>query len=71
MLRYLQGTTRLDITMATHQCAIFNNDPHLSYEQSVKRVGRYLLDTREKGMFYRLEITRGLEYYVGADFSGG
>ena len=46
MLGYLQGTTRPDIAMATHQCARFNNDSHLSHEQAVKRIGRYLLDTR-------------------------
>ena len=50
ILGYLQGTTRPDIAMETHQCARFNNDPHLSHERSVKRIGRYLLDTRDKGM---------------------
>ena len=49
MLGYLKGTTRPDIAMATHQCARFNNDPHLSHERSVKRIGRYLSDTRDKG----------------------
>ena len=29
MLGSLQGTTRPDIAMETHQCAIFNNDTHL------------------------------------------
>ena len=57
--------------MATYQCARLNNDPHLSHEQSVKRIGRYLLDTRDKGMIYRPDITRGLECYVDADFAGG
>ena len=49
MLGYLQGTTRPDIAMATHQCARLNNDPHLSNEQAVNRIGIYLLDTRDKG----------------------
>ena len=71
MLGYLQGTTRPDIAMENHQCARFNNDPHLSHEQAVKRIGRYLLDTRDKGMIYRPDITRGLECYVDADFVGG
>ena len=71
MLGYLQGTTRPDIEMATNQCTRFNNDPHLSHEQAFKRIGRYLLDTRDKGMMYRSDITRGLECYVDADFSGG
>ena len=60
MLGYLQGTTRPDIEMATHQCARFNNDPHLSQELSVKPIGRYLLDTTYKGIIYRPGITRGL-----------
>ena len=71
MLGYLQGTTRPDISMATHQCARFTNDPHLSHERAVKRIGRYLLDTRDKGMIYRPDITLGLEFYVDADFADG
>ena len=71
MLGYLQGTTRPDIAIATHQCARFNNDPHLSHERAVKRIGRYLLDTRDNGMIYRPDITRDLECYVDADFAGG
>ena len=70
MLGYLQGTTRPDIAMATHQCAIFNNNPLLSHEQAVKRICRYLLDTRDKGMVYIPDITRGLECYVDSDFAG-
>ena len=70
MLGYLQGTTRPDIAMATHQCARFNNDPHLSDERSVKRIGRYLLDIRDEGMIYRPDITQGLECYVDDDFAG-
>ena len=50
MIGYLQGTTRPDIALATHQFAIFNNDQHLSHEWSVKCIGRYLLDIRDKGM---------------------
>ena len=36
MLGYLQGTTRPDISMPTHQCARFNNDPKLSHERAIK-----------------------------------
>ena len=71
MLGYLQGTTRPEIAMATHQCTKFNNDPHLSHERSVKSTRRYILDTRYKGMIYRPDTLRGLECYVDADFSGG
>ena len=70
MLGYFQGTTCPDIAMATHQCARFNNDPHLSHERSFNRIGRYLLDTRDKGMIYRPDTSRGIECYVYADFAG-
>ena len=52
MLGYLQGTIRPEMSMATHQCARFSNNPQLSYEGAVKRIGIYLLDTRDKGMIY-------------------
>ena len=71
MLRYLQGTTCHDIAMETHQCAIFNKDSHLSHERSVKSINRYLLVNRDKGMIYRPDTSRGLEFYVDADFEGG
>ena len=45
MLGCLQGTSRQDIVTVTHQCAGFNNDPKLSYEQAVTKIVRYLLDT--------------------------
>ena len=48
MLGYLQGTTCLDISMATHQCARFDNDPRLFYERVVKKIVRYRLDTKDK-----------------------
>ena len=50
MLGYLQGTTRPDIHMANHQCARFVNDPKLSHERTVKKIVRYLLDTKDKGI---------------------
>ena len=71
ILGYFQETTRPDTEMATNQCARFNNDTHLSQEIAVNRIGRYPLDTRDKGMIYRPDTSRGLECYVDTDFSGG
>ena len=61
MLGYFQGTICTEIAMATYQCARFNNNTHLSHERAVKRIIRYLLNTRDKGMIYRPDISRGLE----------
>ena len=46
MLNYLQGSTRPDISMATHQCARFSSDPKASHERAVRYIGKYLLGTK-------------------------
>jgi len=35
------------------------------------RIGRYLLDTRKRGIIYKPDKSKGLECYVDADFAGG
>ena len=70
MREYFQGTTRPDISKANHQYARFNNDPHLSHKRSVKHIGRYILDTRDKGMIYRPDTSRGIECYIDGDLQG-
>ena len=70
MLGYLQSSTRPDISMATHQCARFNNNPMLSHERSIRRIGKYLLGTQDKGIIFKPDISKGIECYVDADFSG-
>jgi len=71
MLSYLQGHTRPDISMPVHQTAGFCNDPKLSHEQAITRIGRYLLGSRNKGIKYKVDLSKGLECYVDADFAGG
>ncbi len=34
------------------------------------RIGRYLLDTRKRGIIYKLDKSKGLECYVDVDFAG-
>ena len=71
MLGYLQNSTRPDILMAFHQCARFNANTMLCHEKSVKYIARYLLSSPDKGIYYKPDMTRGLECYVDADFVGG
>ena len=71
MIGYLQGTSRPDISMATHQCARFNENPKLCHERAVKRICKYLLDTKDKRIIFRPDKKKGLEYHVDAEFSGG
>ena len=71
MLSYLQGHTRPDISMAVHQTARFSNDPRLGHDKAIMRLGRYLLGTRTRGIFYNPNKSKGLECYVDAYFAGG
>ena len=70
MLSYLQGSTRLDISMAVHQCARFSNQPKLSHEKAVKRIVKYLSITCERGIIYKPNKSKGIECYADADFAG-
>ena len=71
MLGYLQGTSRPDIAMVTHQCARFCSSPKLSHESAAKRTVRYLLQSRDKGIIFRPDLSKGLECFVDVDFAGG
>ena len=70
MLNYLQGSTRPDIAMATHQCARFSNDPKALHERGVRHIGKYLLATKERGLIFKPDSTKGIECFVDADFAG-
>ncbi len=70
MLTYLTGSVCPDIAMAVHQCARFSTNPMRSHEQAVMRVGQYLLSSKDRGMVYAPDPTRGLEVWVDAEFAG-
>ena len=40
------------------------------HEESVKRIGRYLKKTKDKGLDFTHDGSNVLEYYADADFSG-
>lgn len=71
MLTYLQGNSRPDISVHVHQCARFSINPRRSHERAVVNIGRYLLTTRNRGILYKPDKTKGLECYVDADFAVG
>ena len=57
--------------MTVHQPASFYNNPMISHEKAIKRLGRYLPHTRREGIVYSTNTSKGLECYVDADFAGG
>ena len=43
----------------------------LCHKRAIMRLGRYLLDTRKRGIIYKPDCLKGLACYVNADFAGG
>jgi hypothetical protein len=71
MLNYLAGTSRPDIAFATHQCARFCADPRKPHFVALKRIGRYLAITADKGIIMNPEkLDPKLIAYCDADFAG-
>jgi hypothetical protein len=69
MLLYL-GHSRPDISFATHQCARYNHSPKQSHEEALKRIGRYLKGTLQKGLILNPSHSLKIDCYPDADFAG-
>ena len=57
--------------MAVHQYARFSVCPMLSHERAIKRIGRYLMSSKERGILFNPKTNKGLECFIDADFAGG
>ena len=64
------SNSRPDIAYAVHQCARFTHFPKRSHEVALKRIGRYLKHTRERGMVVRPSKDLQLDLFADADFAG-
>jgi hypothetical protein len=64
-LLYLVKSTRPDISCAVHQCARHYANPKIQHTAAVKRIGRYLLGTKDKGLIMKPNH-EGMEYWVDA-----
>ncbi|KAI2510177.1 hypothetical protein MHU86_4209 [Fragilaria crotonensis] len=67
---YVSSNTRCEITLANHQCSRFSIDPRSPHGVALKRIGRYLLGTRDKGMIIKPSKDLTLDCYADADFCG-
>ena len=70
MMLYLVGHTRPDIAYAVNCCAWYMLAPKLVNEVALKRIGRYLKATRDKGLILNLSGTLKIEAYPDMDFAG-
>ena len=71
MMMFLASSTRPDILFAVHQCAKFNSCPKRVHEEAVKRIGRYLKGTADRGTILTPNDTHKLDFFVDANFAGG
>ena len=69
-LNYLAGTTRPDIAFSVNQCARYCNNPRLAHYTAIKRIVRYLVGTKDKGLILPTKVDPTLECYADADFAG-
>ena len=53
-----------------HQCTHFSENPKRSHAEAVKRIGHYLLSSRDKGMIIRPNEQWHFDCWVDADFAG-
>ena len=70
MLLYLAGHSRPDIAYAVNCCARYMFSPRLSHEKALKRIGRYLKATRDKGMVLKPTGQLKVDAYPDANFAG-
>jgi hypothetical protein len=70
MLLYLSGHTRPDLTYSVSQVARFMFAPNRLHEDAIKRIGRYLVGTWDKGMILKPTTLLNINAYPDADFAG-
>lgn len=70
MCLYLCNNSRPDITFAVNQCSRYNHFPKRIHAEALKRIGRYLISTRDKGLILRTSNSLHIDCYVDADFAG-
>ena len=70
LLNFQINYTILDLLYSVHQCARFVANPMVGQEQITKSICSYLFGTLKQGLNLSLDLSKGIEYFVGADFAG-
>jgi hypothetical protein len=70
ILLYLLGHTRPDLAYTVSQVDRFMFNPKHSHKIALKRIGHYLIGTKDKGMIIKPTNTIDIDAYPDADFAG-
>jgi hypothetical protein len=57
--------------MATHQCTHFSSDPKQSHADTLRYIGKYLIGTKDEGIYLDPRHDKSFECWVDADFLKG
>ena len=68
-LNYLDSISRPNVLFSVNQDARSCSNPKRSHEESVKRVGRHLKRTKDKGINYQFYATKPIASFVDVYFS--
>ena len=55
--------------MAVHQVTYFCANPKQSYEKGIIQIACYLMTTANFGIMCNIDLSRGIEVFVDADFA--
>ena len=70
MLLYLSKHSRPDLDYCVSQADRFTFAPKHSHEEALKKIGRYLLATRDKGLILNPSEKLNVDAFPDADFTG-
>ena len=70
MMLYLSGHTCPDLVYAVNACARYTFCPRRTHEVALKRIGRYLKLTRNKGLILTPSTALNVNAYSDVDFAG-
>ena len=70
MLSYLSGHTRPELGFSVHQCGRYSHNPRAIHEAALKRIGRYLINTKDKGIILTPTEDLKIDCFADADFAG-
>jgi hypothetical protein len=69
-LNYLAQTTRPDILYAVHQVAKYSSCPKQEHGEAILYIVWYLKRTRDVGLKFKPDPSKGFEDYCDAEFAG-
>jgi hypothetical protein len=69
-MQYLSGHARPDIAFAVSQCASLSSNPKRTHAAALNRIGRYLIQTRDRRLLLNPMDSFEIEYFVDAEFAG-